>query len=115
MYQLEFNHLNNFVVVNDEFVNELSAASEPTYIFIYKYIDLDKSSFYVLRKVDLEFTEMTQCGYLHKYNDQWLFENLVPENQQIFYDLGLSYDCSHKFIAVEFNKNEYKLCPITTD
>ncbi|MFI3239483.1 MAG: hypothetical protein R3Y22_02685 [Bacteroidales bacterium] len=112
MNEIRFNHNNNFVIVNDQFATELAADTEPTYIFIYKYIDLDRSSYYILRKVDIEFTQQTQCGYLHKYNDEWLFENLAPENQQIFYDLDLSYNCDHKFIAESFNSNEYRLCPL---
>lgn len=113
MNKIEFNHNNNFATVNEQFAQELLAPDEPTYIFIYKYIDLDKSSYYILRKVDIEFTQQTQCGYLHQHNGEWIFENLTPENQQIFYDLNLPHFTNNIFKAEKINPNEYKLCPLT--
>lgn len=110
MKTLTLKHNNNFAILSEEFANEICKNGNHAFVFVYRKIDNGKTSF-VIRKVDIDFTRQTQCGLVHKFGNKWLFENLCPENQQIFYELGLDYRKDHCFTVKDIGKGEYELCP----
>lgn len=109
MKTLTLKHSNNFAILNEEFAQSILEKQPFAFVFIFKEVDKSKKSF-ILKKVDIEFTNKTQCGCVHQYKDKWLFENLCPENQQILYELGLPYNRDHVFTLKEIRKGEYELC-----
>lgn len=103
--KLTFCSKTNFVYPNKAFVRKALKLKNP-YIFIFKKED----NFY-LRFVEREFTQQTQCGYVHQYGDRWLFENLSPENQMLFYQMGLPYNIDNELtLTPTDDETEYKLC-----
>ena len=109
MKTLTLKHNNNFAILNEEFANEICKNGNPAFVFIYRQKDKESISF-ILRIVDISFTQQTQCGCVHYHKGEHLFENLCPENQQIFYELGLQYNKDHCFNIKAMEKGEYKLC-----
>lgn len=104
----------NFVSLSDGAVKELGIQRGGVpFIFVYKTL-FDSHPAYALKRVKYSFAVQTQVGLVTKNRETgfYVFENMCPTNQAIFFELGLPHDKDQKFALskrIVNNSTEYIL------
>lgn len=97
----------NFVSLSDGVVKELAIQKKGIpFIFVYK-TEHESETVYALKRVKYDFAVNTQVGLVTKNRKTsfYVFENMCPTNQAIFFDLGLPYDQDQKFNLIKRTLN----------
>lgn len=98
----------NFVSLSDGAVRQLNIhQGGAPFIFVYK-TRYGNSDAYALKRVKYEFAVRTQVGLVSKNRETgfYVFENMCPTNQNIFFELGLPHDKDQRFKLIQRTNNE---------
>ncbi|WP_042370291.1 hypothetical protein [Bacteroides neonati] len=98
----------NFVSLSDGAARllKISKGGIP-FIFVYK-TEYKGVTAYALKRVNYQFAAQTQVGLVSKNRETgyYVFENLCPTNQSVFFDLGLPHNKDQRFNIIRRAKNE---------
>lgn len=98
----------NFISLSDGAVRQLNIhKGGAPFIFVYK-TQYDNANVYALKRVKYEFAIRTQVGLVSKNRETgfYVFENMCPTNQSIFFDLGLPHNKDQRFKLIQRTNNE---------
>ncbi|MDD3037137.1 hypothetical protein [Bacteroides sp.] len=98
----------NFISLSNGAVKELGVKKGGIpFIFVYK-TEYNSKTVYALRRVKYEFAVRTQVGLVTKNRETgfYVFENMCPTNQAIFFDLGLFHNQDQRFNLIKRTLNE---------
>lgn len=93
----------NFISLSDGAARQLNIhKGGAPFVFVYK-TKHDSSDVYALKRVKYEFAIRTQVGLVSRNTDTgfYVFENLCPTNQSIFFDYGLPHNKNQRFNLVK--------------
>lgn len=97
----------NFVSLSDGVARQLNIQKGGApFVFVYK-TQYENSSAYALRRVKYEFASHTQVGLVSRNRETgfYVFENLCPTNQSIFFELGLPHNRDQRFNLIPRTAN----------
>lgn len=97
----------NFVSLSDGAARQLDIhKGGAPFIFVYK-TQYGNADVYAIKRVKYEFAVCTQVGLVSKNRETgfYVFENMCPTNQSIFFDLGLPHNRDQRFKLIRRTHN----------